>query len=189
MFFCNLKLNKNKVLKIIFTVIFITILIIFLASIYYIFFKSNSNFNNQINDSYSQKLSKNEVFEITPKNYSTILDTVTKNLDKYIGCKIHFSGYVYRLIDFKEDEFVLARDMIISENPLQTLVVGFLCSSPNAKDFETGKWVDIKGIITKGDYYGEIAKIQVTEIFECQAPQNKYVSIPDRTYIPTESIL
>ena len=37
-------------------------------------------------------------------------------------------GYVFRANDFKENQFVLARDMIISSN-LQTLVVGFLCET------------------------------------------------------------
>ena len=189
MFFCNLKVDKNNFLKILFTIIFIIIFTIFIISIYFIFFKSNSSTKNQINNSYSQKLEKNDVFEITPENYSTILNTVTNNLDKYVGCKIHFSGYVYRLIDFKEDEFVLARDMIVKENPLQTLVIGFLCSSLDAKDIETGKWVDVKGVITKGNYYGEIAKIKVLEISECDEPMDKYVGMPDKTYIPTENIL
>jgi putative membrane protein len=130
----------------------------------------------------------NKVFEITPENYTNILQAVTNDIDSYVGCKIHFTGYVYRLIDFDENEFVLARDMLINENTSQSLIVGFLCTYDTAYEFKDDTWVDIKGTIVKGDYYGDIAQIQVESMTQCDEPENKYVSVPDDTYIPTSNM-
>ena len=171
MFFCNLKLNGPRLVKFLFIVMLIIILIIFSIGIYHIFFKKTD-----------------EVFEITENNYTNILQAVTNDIDSYIGCKIHFTGYVYRLIDFDDDQFVLARDMLINESTSQSLVVGFLCTYDTAYEFKDDTWVDITGTIVKGDYYGDIAQIEVTNMFECDEPENKYVSVPDDTYIPTSSM-
>lgn len=40
--------------------------------------------------------------------------------------KINFKGYIYRVFDFEENQFVIARDMFINEEKTQTVVVGFL---------------------------------------------------------------
>lgn len=130
----------------------------------------------------------NQVFEITPENYTNILEAVNQNIDSYVGCKIHFTGYVYRLLDFEENEFVLARDMLINETTSQSLVVGFLCTYDSAYEFKDHTWVDIMGTIVKGDYYGDIAQVQVTSMTSCDEPENKYVSVPDDNYIPTSNM-
>lgn len=190
MFIYNLKLNEKHLLKYFFIVILIIILFIFSVGIYKIFFDSKNTYkNNDEQISLSDTLKTDEIFEITENNYATILQTVHNNIDSYIGCKIHFTGYVYRLIDFEEDKFVLARDMIIDKNTSQSLVVGFLCTYKNAKQFDDYTWVDVTGEITKGDYYGEIAVVNITQIHECNEPENKFVSMPDSTYIPTSGVL
>lgn len=125
------------------------------------------------------------VLKIDPKNYTNILQAVNNDVDSYIGCKLHFSGYVYRLLDFEPNQFVLARDMLVSEDKSQTLVVGFLCSCDNAMDFEEGTWVDLTGIITKEDFHGEIPVVKVDKIKKIDKPEDSYVYPPDRTYIPT----
>ena len=117
------------------------------------------------------------------------MQAVSNDIDSYIGCKVHFVGYVYRLIDFKPNEFVLARNMIVNENTSQSLVVGFLCNYSKATDFRDNIWVDVLGTIQKGNYYGDIAIINVENMFECDKPKDDFVSMPDNTYIPTNSML
>ncbi len=187
--FLNIKINGKRLVRFLFIVMLIVILIIFSISIYKIFFKTTTSENNQ-NEvvNLTDTIKSDEVFEITPENYATILQTVTDDLDSYIGCKVHFTGYVYRLIDFDDTQFVLARDMLINESTSQSLVVGFLCTYEKAYDFEENSWVDVTGTIMKGDYYGDIAQIQVTNMTECPKPENRYVSIPDDTYIPTSNM-
>lgn len=187
MFLYNLKLNGNRFVKFMFIVILIIILIIFSIGIYNIFFKKNDTNETDV-ITLTDTIKTDKVFEITENNYTDILQAVTNDIDSYVGCKIHFTGYIYRLIDFDEDQFVLARDMIVNENTSQSLVVGFLCTYDTAYEFKDNTWVDITGTIVKGDYYGDIAQIEVINMFECDEPENKYVSTPDDTYIPTSNL-
>ena len=186
--FFNLKLDGKKAVKFIFILIFIIMAIILSVGIYNIFFKEKKS--NQPNDilTIDDSIKADAVFEITPENYANILQTVTNDLDSYIGLKIHFTGYVYRLIDFDENEFVLARNMIINPNSNQTLVVGFLSTYDKAKEFEDGTWVDVTGKIIKGNYYGDIAIIDVSDMFEIDEPEETLVNPPDKTYIPTSNM-
>lgn len=77
--------------------------------------------------------------------------------------------------------------MVISSD-FQTVVVGFLCSFDNAKDFKDGTWVNITGTVTKGYYHGDIPVIEVSDISEVSKPKDIYVYPPDDYYIPTVSL-
>jgi len=116
------------------------------------------------------------------------LKSVHDNPDEYIGQKIKFSGYVYRIIDFTEKEFVLARNMVVSSD-FQTVVVGFLCNYDKAKDFEDGTWIEITGTITKGAYHGEMPIVDIENIQKTEKPSDENVYPPDDDYIPTSSLL
>lgn len=186
--FLNLRINGKKTLKYLLILMFIIIIIIFFIGIYNIFFKQTNDLKDK-NLALCDTIKTDKIFEISPQNYTNILKAVTENIDNYIGCKVHFTGYIYRLLDFSPIQFVLARDMIVNQNPLQSLVVGFLCEYKNASEFKDGEWVDVIGTIQKSDYYGEIAIIKVISIFKCDEPQNKYVSVPDDTYVPTSFLL
>lgn len=71
----------------------------------------------------------------------------------------------------------------------QTLIVGFLCSYDNAKEFSTYTWVNITGEITKGKYNNsEIPIIKITNIEKTNKPENANVEIPDNEFIPTAVI-
>ena len=189
MFLYNIKLNGKRIVKFLFITMLICVLIIFSIGIYKVFLQKEKNLKTDNTLKLEDTINGEEIFEITPNNYADILQTVTDNLDNYVGCKIHFTGYVYRLIDFDENEFVLARDMIVNKNTSQTLVVGFLCTCNNAKDFEDNTWVDVTGTIVKGDYYGDIAEVEITNITKCEKPLDNLVFPPSETYIPTSSML
>ena len=67
-----------------------------------------------------------DVTTLTAQNYTNVLKSVHENLDTYVGQKFKFSGFVYRVYDFSNDEFVLGRNMVIRSD-FQSVVVGFLC--------------------------------------------------------------
>lgn len=121
-------------------------------------------------------------------NYTNVLQNVHNNIDKYVGQKIKFTGYVYRMYDFTDEQFVLARNMIVSSD-FQTVVVGFLCHSKVASNFEIGTWVEIEGTITKGDYYGEIPVIEIEKINTVNPPTDEYVYPPDDSFVTTSTII
>lgn len=127
MFIYNLKVNGGLALKIIIVILSIFMAVVFGFSIYKIFFTSGKFL---IND----KIEKQDITEIKTENYTNILKAVHDNPDSYIGMKINFTGYIYRVIDFKEEQFVIARDMFINESKTQAVVVGFLCESKDSKE-------------------------------------------------------
>lgn len=180
MFVYNVKINGSKTFKVFFTGICILMVIILIIVCIRVFRGADKS------SSVADGISKNTVFKISTSNYTNVLKAVHDNIDTYIGKKITFSGYIYRLLDFSDKQFVLARDMIISSD-FQSVVVGFLCEAENATDFENDTWVEITGEITKGDYHGEMPIVAITEIKKVDKPNEEVVYPPDESYIPTSS--
>ena len=180
MFIYNVKLNKNKSFKTLFIIFFIIVIIVLGLAIYKIMFK-----NNIINS--GDEMTSLQSQDISNSNYTNVLKSVHENIDKYIGKEVNFSGYVYRVFDLKENQFILARNMVIDSN-FQTLVVGFLCECDNAKELENNTWIHISGTIQKGDYHGEIPIVKVKKIQKINKPSDEFVYPPDSTYIPTGTI-
>ena len=183
MFVYNLKLNRTSIFKIALIIACIVFVILFGIASYKII-SASLNSNVKVNDSILQ----GQVATLTVDNYTDVLKTVHDNLDTYIGQKIKFSGYVYRAPDFAENEFVLARNMIINKQN-QTLIVGFLCNCDEIKSYSDNAWVEITGEITKGNYHGEIPVIKIMQITQTDKPEQEFVYPPDDTYIPTAVIL
>lgn len=183
MFVFNLNLNKTKIFKlIIFLFIFIAISIL-IASIYNISKEIlSSEGKTYVNDSLV-----NDVATLTSKNYTNILKEVHENLDNYLGQKISFTGYVYRVPDILENQFILARDMVINSNN-QTVVVGFLCTHENGKNLENNSWINITGTIEKGYFYGDIPCIKIEKLENVSRPEDFLVYPPDEDFIPTSVI-
>lgn len=177
MFIYNIKISNNKIFKlfIIGSILLMISLIIF--AIYKIVGDNNSS--NDISCVESDNIS-----EVSPKNYTNILKTVHDNIDPYVGKEIKFSGFVYRVYDLKENQFVLARNMVISSD-FQTVVVGFLCECDSIKNYKDGTWIEITGKIQKTDYHGDMPYIKIKTLKEIQKPSDEYVYPPDDSYIPT----
>lgn len=183
MFIYNFKINGGIALKIIIILLSLFMLGVFGISIYRIFFSSGKFV---VND----RMTAKDITQIDSKNYTNILKTVHDNPDSYIGMKIKITGYIYRLFDFEEEQFVIARDMFINEEKSQTVVVGFLCQYKNAQNFKDGVWVNLKGTIERGKYHNEeIPIIKVNEMQETAVPEETFVFPPEDTYIPTSGIL
>ena len=180
MFVYNLKINGTKTFRIIVICIVLIALLLLALSIYSFYYKSKFII--------SDSLPSNSIINIKPSNYTNILKQVYDDIDTYIGQTINFTGYVYKTNDFNDNQFVLARDMLINSDS-QSVVVGFLCSYDKAKDFKNGKWVNISGKIIKGYYHDEIPVIDINTIEETSKPEEEYVYPPDTSYIPTSIIL
>lgn len=182
MFICNFKINGGKTLKIIIALLSIFMLGVFFITLYRIFFTSGKFL-------VKDKIQANEITEIQPENYTNILQAVHDNPDSYLGMNVKFTGYIYRLLDFEEEQFVIARDMFINASKTQSVVVGFLCQYKDAEYYEDGTWVNITGIIEIGKYHNqEIPVIKITNLQETEKPEDAFVNPPENTYIPTSGI-
>ena len=129
----------------------------------------------------------NDVANLTDENYTNVLQEVHKNLDTYIGQKICYTGYVYRVSNIEDNQFILARDMQL-ENTNQTVIVGFLCNCQNANQFETYDWIKITGTIQKGFYFGDIPCVEIEKIEKVKPPENQIVPAPNDNFIETAII-
>lgn len=183
MFVYNVKINGSKTFKYFFAVIVLLVIII-------VGIVSFKVFNGASHASLgpSSCLPQNKVTTLTTSNYTNVLKAVHENIDNYIGIKISFTGYIYRVSDLNENQFILARNMIISSD-FKSVIVGFLCECENAKDFENETWVKLTGEITKGNYHGNMPIVNVTEIQKVNKPNDEFVYPPDQSYIPTSGLL
>ncbi len=182
MFVKNFKLNSKMIFKIIFVILFILIFIMCIFGVAKML-RSKEQTTNPSNN-----VSKGNINVLTTRNYTNVLKTVHSDLDTYVGKKIQFTGFVYRLYDFSNEQFVLGRQMIVSSD-MQAVVVGFLCHLNGADKYKDGCWVEIEGTITKGDYHGAIPVIEIEGIKEVKTPSDEYVYPPEETYIPTSATL
>ncbi len=179
MFVFNIKVNGNKLFK----TFFICMIILLLIIVGIVIFRVISGAKNN-----SSCLPQNSVNTINSNNYTNILKAVHENIDDYVGIEINFIGYIYRVLDLTDNQFVLARDMIISSD-FQSVIVGFLCEYEKASEFEDNTWVEITGEIYKGNYHGDMPIVKVTQIKEVDEPNDEYVYPPDETYVPTSGIV
>ncbi len=180
MFICNIKVNGNKLFKIILISFGVIALVIAGFAFYKVYKSMHEVFT------VSDTIPHSNITEIDPKNYTNILKATHENIDSYVGKKIRFSGYIYRVLDFKDNQFVIARDMIVDS---QAFVVGFLCEYNDIKKFEDGAWVEIEGTITKGSYHNQaIPVIKINSVNKINKPEDPYVGPPESTYIPTSSM-
>ena len=179
MFICPIKVNGSMLFKVLMIGIIIVVLVICGFAAFGVWRATNM---------VSDDIPSSEVQVLTNQNYATILDTVHNNIDAYVGQRIQFSGFVYRVYDLNNEQFVLGRNMIISSD-FQTVVVGFLCHYKDAISYADQTWVEIEGTITKGDYHGDMPILEITSIQKIEKPNDEYVYPPDENYIPTSAIL
>ena len=75
---------------------------------------NNNQCDNDINkDDISNNKINNKILEINSNNFTTFLKNCNENIDSYVGKSVHISGFVYRLSDFAQNQFVVARLMPI----------------------------------------------------------------------------
>ncbi len=181
MFICNFKINSKNIFKFILVAAIIVSVIFFIISTIRIFSASNVFTTND-------ELPQKDVYVISSSNYTNVLKAVHENLGNYIGQKIEFEGYVYKVPDIDSKQFILARDMIINSN-LQTLVVGFLCEYEDSINLSEKTWIRVTGEIQKGDYNGEIPIIKIMSLEKIDKPSDEYVYPPDSAYLQTSVLL
>lgn len=105
-------------------------------------------------------------------NFTDILKTVHDNIDANVNKTVKFTGYVYRMPDFKKDYFLCGRNTIVNN---EDNIAGFLCQSSDAEKLADNEWVEITGIIIKGNYNGDMPIIKVGSIKKVTAPANTFV--------------
>ena len=170
MYIYNLKINSKKIAQFMLALIGIIIVGVIGFSVFSIY-KAGHETENSIDSN---------IIEITTNEYTSFLKNAHENIDDYVGMKIKITGYVYRMADFDDTQFVISRTMIMDSSST-AVVVGILSKYDNAKDYKDGDWVEVTGTIIRGNYKGEMPVVQVNDIKTCDIPEDEYV------YPPSES--
>lgn len=170
MYIYNLKINSKKIAQFMLALIGIIIVGVIGFSVFSIY-KAGHETENSIDSN---------IIEITTNEYTSFLKNAHENIDDYVGMKIKITGYVYRMADFDDTQFVISRTMIMDSSST-AVVVGILSKYDNAKDYKDGDWVEVTGTIIRGNYKGEMPVVQVNDIKTCDIPEEEYV------YPPSES--
>lgn len=159
MYIRNIKLNTKKIL--------IVCLVIAIAVALILELNSNSS---------TPLPTKTYDYELNEENFTTILKQAHNNIDSCVGKTVKASGFVFTLYDFKQNNFVCGRNMMLDG---EEKVVGFLCEYNGDLDLAQGEWIEISGVITKGYYMGDMPVIKVDKIKKITAPANTFVKAPD----------
>jgi len=122
-------------------------------------------------------IAESNIYNINSDNYTNFLKDCHENIDKYVGTTIQITGYVYRMPDFTDTQFVIARTMLINSNN-KAVVVGLLAESDKIKSFNNSTWVTCTGTIKKGNYNGEIPIVETSNIKSIKAPTDEFVHSP-----------
>lgn len=105
-------------------------------------------------------------------NYTKYLKEIHENIDANINKTVKITGFVFKMPDFKENFFVCGRSTISNK---EDTVAGILCKYDDAVKLNDNEWVEITGIITKGEYNGVMPILKVGNITKITAPANTYV--------------
>jgi len=105
-------------------------------------------------------------------NYTKYLKQIHENIDANVNKTVKITGFVFKMPDFKEDFFVCGRSTM--SNGEET-VAGILCKYDESTKLNDNEWIEITGIITKGEYNGTMPILKVGTITKITAPANTYV--------------
>ena len=169
MFIFNMKIKGNKIVKTSLFITFILSIFLLIFSVYSIY-KKAENENTQSKDNI-------QTYEISSADYTNFLKDAHENINNYTNIKVKITGYIYRMPDFTDKQFVLSRTMILN-SANSGVVVGILAEYDNAKEFLDNEWVEVTGTIEKGDYKGEMPILKVEKINKCEVPDDEYVYPP-----------
>ena len=184
MFVLNLKFDIKKLIKIIIALCIIITLSLFVFFTYNTYRKitEKSEFTT-----ITDFIPSSEIAKINPDNYTNILRLVHKDVDTFIGQKISFTGYVYRVTNFPDNRFILARDMRLTEN--QSVIVGFLSEYDKISEFNDYDWIDITATIDKTTYNNEtVPLLKIDSVTKTTEPKNSAVPKPDDDFVETAVI-
>lgn len=162
MFVVNLKLDLKKIL--IFCVILAAIIAIFV----------------EFNNSYVSSTPSNNSIDVfdyvfNTDNYIELLKNIHDRMDENVNKTVKISGYVFRMTDFKEGYFVVGRNVIVSDD--ETSLAGFLCYNEDGNSLIENEWIEVTGVIIKGNYNGDIPVLKVNTITKISKPTDSFVRI------------
>ena len=118
---------------------------------------------------------KNNVIQVNSKNFVFSLDEILGNPDKYEGEEIDITGFVYKVKDLKQNQFIIGRYMMIC-CVADMQIAGIRCNINNLGTYDNDTWVKVRGKIKKDVYEGQVDPFIEVEHIEIDLnPDTSYV--------------
>lgn len=129
-------------------------------------------FGNNKTSIVSSNKDNNYDYSFTDENYTKYLKDIHENIDANINKSVKITGFVFKMPDFKDTYFVCGRNTIQDR---ENKVAGLLCKYDDSTKLVENEWVEVTGIIQKGEYNGQVPILNVGNITKITAPANTYV--------------
>lgn len=108
-------------------------------------------------------------------NFVKWVQEIYNNPSKYEGKKIKVTGFVFKGTQFKSNEFVPARLMMVC-CAADMSPIGLLAHYNNASELKQDSWFKFSGKIVKGEFNGQqTAVIDIESVEKTAKPKNEYV--------------
>lgn len=118
---------------------------------------------------------KNNVIQVNSKNFVFSLDEILGNPDKYEGEEIDITGFVYKVKDLKQNQFIIGRYMMVC-CAADMQIAGIRCNINNLGTYDNDTWVKVRGKIKKDVYEGQVDPLIEVEHIEIDLnPDTSYV--------------
>lgn len=112
---------------------------------------------------------------VTDPNYTEIMSELNKFPDDYIGKVVSMTGFVFRSPGQSSNQISLVR-YVITCCTADALPYGILCESKSPEKYPDGTWLEIQGVVQKGQYDDEsVGMIKLSSIKKIPQPKNPYV--------------
>ncbi|MDF2548513.1 MAG: hypothetical protein K0R93_3411 [Anaerosolibacter sp.] len=107
---------------------------------------------------------QNGVITFDDKSFGYVNTQIYADPGRYNGKKVIITGFVFRSSDFKENEFKVVRKES-SGCTADAYVLGLVCRSENAVDYENDQWVTVKGTLVVTKYVDPKTNFIYEEIY------------------------
>ncbi|MFS0590129.1 TIGR03943 family protein [Cytobacillus horneckiae] len=117
-----------------------------------------------------------KTIEVTDSNFFKVMQVLNENMQEVEGFTINMKGFVYRDVNFNENEAVIARQAM-SCCVADSSVFGYMLKG-EVNTLETGKWYELKGRVENiemGDEMTPVIKVISTK--EMKEPKELYIYI------------
>ncbi len=166
MFIYNFKLN-SKILYIS-SVLFVSTIIIALN--FTELFKKNEN------EIPKEKLD----YMVDTENFAATVKAIHESIDDNIGKTMEIKGFVFKMPDFEDDNFVCGRNIIMNG---EDKVAGILCEYDKSEELLDGQWVKISGKIEDGEYIDRRPVLKITALEKIDEYTDSYVILNEKESI------
>lgn len=128
------------------------------------------------------KITKNNKYDLNNKhdenklvlnsdNYSRLFQQLMQNPSSYKGEKIQTEGFIYKQKNFKNNEFVIARE-VMTCCVADIQIAGPMCQYDKTVDLKENDWFRIEGTI---DIKDNMPIIKVEKLISVTKPKSEYI--------------